>query len=201
LLAAARGDPETARRHFGEARRLFQQLAQVDAVASIDLSAAKTERDAGNSAEAKRLAGEAAAIYPDTPGNVFSFRGESLLARLAVDAGRLDEAARRLEALGTDAEHRPGVADRIAFLGARASLARAQRRFEEARLDLQTAIAAARSAWLKLDELDLRLELASTELDAGKREAAAAGARAVAEEAASLGFQGVESRARRLGLF
>jgi serine/threonine-protein kinase len=200
LLAAARGDTEAARRHFGEARRLFQQLGQVEAVSFIALSAAGLERDAGNAVEAARLASEAAATFPETPGNIFAFRGESLLARIAVDGGGIGEASHRLTALGKGAEHRPAVADRIGFLAARASLAVLERRFDAARRDLETAIVSAREAWLKLDELDLRLDLAAIELDAGNRAAATAAARAVAEEAAALGLQGLESRARRFAL-
>jgi serine/threonine-protein kinase len=200
LLAAARGDTETARRQFAEAGRLLQQLGHADVASFVELSAAILERDDGNPVEASRLAGEVAATFPGTPGDIFEFRGESLLARLAVDGGRLDEAGRRLAALGSGAEHRPGVVDRISFLAARASLSRAQRRFDAARRDLETAIAAARDSWLKLDELDLRLDLAETELDAGNREAAAGSARAVAEEAASVGLGSLEARARRLGL-
>jgi tetratricopeptide (TPR) repeat protein len=196
--AAARGEVETARRHFGEARRMLLQAGQNDPLASTALAAADLERAAGNPVEAARLADEAAAGFRNTPGNIYGFRAESQLARLAVDAGRTDEAERRLAELGADAEHRPAVFDRVAFLAARASLAQAQRRFDPARRDLETAIVAAREAWLKLDELELRLDLAEIELDDGNREAAVAAAGAVADEAAPLGLRGLESRARRL---
>ena len=197
--AAARGEIETARRHFGEGRRMLLQAGQSDPLASAALAAADLERAAGNPIEAARLADEAAASFRSTPGNIYAFRAESQLARLAVDAGRTDEAERRLVELGADAERRPAVFDRVAFLAARASLAQAQRRFDPARRDLETAIAAAREAWLKLDELELRLDLAEIELDDGNREGAVAAAGAVAEEAAPLGLRGLESRARQLG--
>ena len=196
--AAARGDLEAARRHFREARRLLVDTGQLDTVAFATLSAARAEREAGNVAESARLAEEAAASYRSSADNVFVFQAETLLARLAAEGARDDEAARRLEALGADAEHRLGVSDRVGFLAARAALARERDRFGEARRDLEIAITAAQGAWRKLDELELRLDLAQTDLDAGERSAAAAAARAVADEAARLGLAGVESRARRL---
>jgi tetratricopeptide (TPR) repeat protein len=196
--ATARGDVEAARRHFSEARRLLVDTGQLDTLAFATLSAARAEREAGNAVESARLAEEAAAPYRGGADNVFVFQAETLLARLAAEGGRDDEAARRLETLGADAERRLGMNDRIGFLAARAALARERDRLGEARRDLEIAIAAARGAWRKLDELELRLDLAQTDLDAGERSASAAAARAVAEEAARLGLAGVESRARRL---
>jgi serine/threonine-protein kinase len=196
--AAARGDAGSARRHLGDAHRLFDDSGEGDLAAEARLELASTERQADRHIEASRLAEQAAAPFRDDTENGFVFRAEVLLARIDVEQGRFADAERRLVQLGRGAETRPTVAERIAFLAARAELARARGRFDEARADLETAIAVAREAWRKLDELHLRLDLAETNLARGDRDRALAAARQVAEEASASGLGGLAARARRL---
>ena len=196
--AAARGEADAARRHLTDARRLFADSVEGDLAATAGLELAAAEREAGRPAEAAGLAEAATASFREDPENSFVFRAAVLLATIDAEQGRVAGAEHRLAGLGSGAATRPTVAERIAFLAARAELARARGRFAEARHDLEAAIADAREAWRKLDELDLRLDLAETELAAGDRAASAAAAGEVAGEAARLGLTGLESRAGRL---
>jgi hypothetical protein len=86
----------------------------------------------------------------------------------------------------------------MAFLRARAALARAERRFDDALRDLETARRSADEADRKLDSLGLRLDRAEIELEAGARQAALTGAREVQREAAAAGLGALATHARRL---
>src|ERR1044072_6471631 len=87
---------------------------------------------------------------------------------------------------------------RLQFLAARAALARAEERRNDARRDLRTAIDVARTAERKLDELDLRLQMVDLERSGANTALVTGVARAVAEEAASRGLEGLAARARTL---
>src|ERR1044072_640659 len=84
---------------------------------------------------------------------------------------------------------------RLQFLAARAALARAEERRNDARRDLRTAIDVARTAERKLDELDLRLQMVDLERSGANTALVTGVARVVAEEAASRGLEGLGGRA------
>jgi hypothetical protein len=84
------------------------------------------------------------------------------------------------------------------FLAARAELAKAEGRFDDARRDLAEAVAVARSSQRKVDELYLRFDQAALERAAGDAAKSRALALAVSAEAAALELGGVVSRVARL---
>ena len=84
------------------------------------------------------------------------------------------------------------------FLAARAELAKAEGRFDDARRDVAEAIVVAVTSQRKVDELYLRFDQAELERAAGDAAKSRALAAAVAEEAAAFELGGVATRAARL---
>jgi eukaryotic-like serine/threonine-protein kinase len=158
--AAARGDLDGAHPHLAEAWRLLRESGEGDSAAEVGLELAAVELAGGRRTEAARRAEETVAAFRGSGANQFVFRAETLLARIDAEAGRTAAARRRLDGLGADAERSPSVPLRLAFLGARAEVLRAEGRLSGARRDLETAIELARTSELKIDELRLRLTLA-----------------------------------------
>jgi predicted Ser/Thr protein kinase len=194
--AAARGDLASARRHLSEGSRLLVDNGDLDRASETDLAWAAVEHAAGDPAMALRLAdGAQARLGNRGAGLPVAFFNAALHASIDAESGRVAEARRRLAAWGDGSANSPSVKRRVAFLGARAALARAEGRFDDARRDLEAARAAADQADRKLDSLSLRLDLAELEARAGDREGAAA-ARTIAAEAAALGLNGLAARAR-----
>ena len=201
-VAAARGDLASARRHLSEGSRLLVDTGDLDRAGEIDLVWAAVEHAAGNPAVALRLAdGARARLGERGAGLPVGFFAAVLHARIDAESGRADDARRRLKALGEGLEHSPSVRRRLAFLGARVALARAEGRFDDARRDLESARDAAEQADRKLDFLSLRLELAELELGSarGGRQPALAAAESVRREAAARGLGALVARVRRLG--
>jgi serine/threonine-protein kinase len=196
--AAARGESAEARRRLAESWRILKEAGEEDVAAVAGLAAAAVELAAGRDADAARLAEQAIASYRDAGESDVLFAAETLLARVDARSGRVEEAKRRLAALGAGAERRPNVPLRLQFLAARAALADAEHRRVDARRDVEAAIALARTAERKLDELDLQLLLAGVRRDEGDEAAARAAAREVDAEASRLGLGGLAARARAL---
>jgi eukaryotic-like serine/threonine-protein kinase len=157
---AARGDLTGARRRLTEAWRLLRESGEGDSAAEAGLALAETELAGGHWAEAAQLAEAAVATFRKAGGNQLVFAADALLATAAARAGHLEEAERRLAALGPDAATRPIVAQRIAFLAARAELSHARGRLSEARRDLEAAITEARAAEWTVEAQRLHLRLA-----------------------------------------
>lgn len=122
----------------------------------------------------------------------------TVLARADAAAGRLPEARNSLASLGDATATSPSVARRIQFLAARAALARAEGRFDDARRDLLDGIAVAVSSQRKVDEFELRFDQAELEGAAGDVAKCRALAANLSAQAASLGLGGVAGRAARL---
>jgi serine/threonine-protein kinase len=195
--AAARDLLPAARRHFAAASRLVAENGDLDAAGEMDVEWAAAEHAAGNTARARALLDTALGrLQGGGAGTPAAFFGETLRARLDAESARPAEARRRLEALGEEAARSPSVGRRLAFLAARAALAASERRFADARRDLDGALEAARVAGRTTDSLTLRLERARVDGQAGDLAASASGARAVASEAAALGLAAIAERAR-----
>jgi len=181
---------------------LLVDTGDLDRAGEIDLVWAAVEHAAGNPVAALRLAdGARARLGERGAGLPVGFFAAVLHAKIDAESGRADEAGRGLKALAEGAEHSPSVRRRLAFLGARAALARAEGRFDDARRDLESARDAAEQADRKLDSLSLRLELAELELGSarGGRQPALAAAESVRREAAARGLGALVARVRRLG--
>ena len=163
----------------------------------IDLELSELERQAGNPAESARIVEAAIGPLRGRGERADLVVGEALLARIDAEGGRAAKARRRLAGLDPKLENSPSLRLRRAFRRARAALARAEGRFGDARADLDTAIAAARAAEDRLDELELRLERAGVDLAAGAADRAAEGS-AIEREATAVGFLGIAGRAARL---
>jgi serine/threonine protein kinase len=197
--AAARGDFPAARRHLAEGSRLLADNGNLDRASDADCAAAAVEHAAGDPAAALRLLDRAQArLANGGSAHPVGFFSATLRARIDAEAGRAAEAHRRLASLGEGTADSPSISRRLAFLGSRAGLARAERRFEEARRDLDSAMRLAQDAGRTLDSLALRLDLAELQLAAGARPSALAAAEDVLRESAPRGLGALAQRARHL---
>ena len=198
--AGARGELEEARRLFDIARRLFIENGDLDYASTVDGAHSRILERHGDSVAALAILEAAAARLSGSEEGAVAFLTTALRAQVEAEAGRSVEAAQRLATLGGSAASSPSLARRLAFLQARAAVAHAEGRDGAARADLAAAIAATQAAGWKLDELDLRLDLAALDVATGETPSAASAASAVASEAEGLGLRGVARRARALAL-
>jgi hypothetical protein len=158
-VAAAKGDIAAARRHLAEASRLLADNGNLDKAGEVDLAWAAAEHASGDAAAAVRILDGARARLAgagDDARHPFGFFAATLRARIDAEAGRITEARRGLAGLG-DAADSPSVPRRLAFLVARAALARAEHREGDARKDLAAARRTAQAANLQLDPREVRL--------------------------------------------
>lgn len=197
--SGARGETAAMRASFAAGRKLRVQNGDLDQVASGDAWQAQLELRAGHLAEARRLADLADRGLPAT-----AVDGEpAFLAaaiRACVDAreGKTAAARRGLDGLGDAAAASPSVGRRLAYLEARAALASAEGRPDDARRDLQAAIAAATAADRTAEALELGLDLAGLDSAAGAGIAGGAAPTAIAAAAEALGLRALATRARAL---
>jgi hypothetical protein len=146
-IAAARSDWPAARRHLDEAARLASDSGNLDIAAEARLVRAGAERSAGDLGAARRVAEATVEPFAAAREHRLWFEGEALLAWLDAREGHPAAARRRLALLdaaaGGDGARAPSLPLRLAYLRARAELARAEGRGEQAARDLETAVAAA----------------------------------------------------------
>ena len=197
-LAAEGGDLVAARRHLTEARRMLHESGDGDLEAEAGLALADAELAAGHLEDAARSAEGAVTAFRGQGSNQFVLQADALLAKVDARAGRLEASAKRLASLGPDPATLPLVPLRIEALAARAELALARGRWDEARRDLETALGAADAAQQKVAGLRLRLALVELDLRRGKATSAEEAASAIATDAEALGLDGIARRARRL---
>ncbi len=197
-IAAEGGDPAHAREQLAVARRLLVENGDLDQAAETDVVCASIERRSGAATEAGRLLDEAFGRMPGDASQIAAaFLGETLRVRIEVDLARVEAAATRLARLDAARASSPSVSFRLAYLAARAAVADAEGRRDDARSDLGAAVAVATAAGRTLEALDLRIALASLQprdggaLEAIEREASERGLVALAHRARS-----VASRAR-----
>ncbi|QQR73996.1 MAG: protein kinase [Holophagales bacterium] len=190
-LAAARGEIEPMRRGFADSLNVLDENGDLDNAVEIGAAHATAEWRAGSSSLARGAAEAVIRRYPEGAREVRAiYLARCLRLRTLADDGELEAASRELALLG-DGDSAPAPGRRIAFLLARAALARAEGRLPAARADLDSALAIATAAGRKLDELDVRLAqatLASAVAHAPLRE--------LAREADSLGLELWAQRAR-----
>lgn len=159
--AAARGDLPRARRELIEASRLLRENGQSDGASETDRMLAEVEFGAG------RLAA-AAAIANRVPGangssgaeSTSAFLASALLAGIEARSGKVAESRHRLTRLGDAAASSPSVSRRLGFLVARARLAQAEGRDQDARSDFESALASAEAAERNLRARAIARELA-----------------------------------------
>jgi len=159
-LADLGGDLAAARRHHGDARRLFEVEGDGDLVAHASLLAAESEAAAGEAVAAEALLAAHLAPFSAEAATLPMRQGELLRARLDARAGRIDAARRRIAAAGSSLEATASVAGRLALLRARAELAAAEGRTEAACADLDEAIRLAADTGRRRVELELAVERA-----------------------------------------
>jgi serine/threonine-protein kinase len=188
LAAAARGDTGTARALLAEGRRLQVEEGEPVLAAATDVDRALVELASGDRASAERLLADPA--IDSGRGSLAGALAELLRARLDAESGRVAEARHRLTSRGDSEATTPSLRLRLAFLRARAALAVAEGRGEEARRDWLAAAEAARAAGWLSEELPLRLDAASLDGANGTAERTR-----IAEEARKSGLSGVAQRA------
>ncbi len=195
-LAGERGQLAAARRLLAEASRLFATNGDPVASSEVDLLHANLERSSGDPAEARRLlAGIVGASTARE--SAFYASAEASLAALDAREGRVEEARRRLDALGPAVDASTSVRVRLALHAARAALARGEKRHAAARGELEAAVELTGAAALKLVELELRLDLAELAAASGDATAAESLRRGVEREATRLGLLRLVTLARR----
>ena len=158
--AAAQGDLAAARQKLTAARDLLVESGDLDFATGVDLELAAIEHDAGNPEAALQLLDSGLARLDAGTRHGVAFVAETLRARIAAEAGAVDDARQRLAALGDDPATSPSVSRRLSFLSARAALARAEGRVADARHDLEDALRVAEEGERALEARRLRGELA-----------------------------------------
>ncbi len=198
FASGARGETSAMRDSFATARQLKFQNGDLDQVASGDADEAQHELRAGNLVEARRAAVLADSRLPATASDGQpAFMAAAVRASIDAREGKAEAARRGLAGLGEGSARSPSVSRRLAYLEARAAIAKAEGRLVEAKSDLQTAIRAAAQANRRLPALDLGLDLA--ELDSAVVTGGGlAAAKSLAAEAEALGLRGLAARARAL---
>ena len=197
--ASLRGDVEQMRRQYELARRLLLENGDTDQAADVDASETLAEWRAGNPEIAARLAEQTLGRLPaEAKGSDPVLLASTILVRVDAAAGRHDAARSRLATLDSETASSPAVSRRMQYLGARAAIATAERRFDDARRDLELAVAAAVASGQKLEELYFRLDLARLTAQTDASEAIRLAA-AVAGEATALRLRGLAEAARAGG--
>ncbi|MDQ1347595.1 MAG: eukaryotic-like serine/threonine-protein kinase, partial [Acidobacteriota bacterium] len=198
-IARALGESAEALERFATARRLLSGAGAGDQIVELDLQEADLRAAEGDLASARALLHATVAPLRGRGDRLALLLGEAQLARLDVREADFAGATRRLERLWGAGEKSPVVKLRIALLGARAELAVATGRPDEARRDLEAARSLAEAAGRKATALERRLDLAAVELAAGNREQALRASAAVERAAHAAGWIAIRGRARSLG--
>ncbi|MEO7795376.1 MAG: protein kinase [Thermoanaerobaculia bacterium] len=197
-IAWLRGDLPAARRSLEQAERLHVADGDLDIAGEVAVRRAEEEHREGADATAERVLTDALARLEGAGEGTTAFVAETLRVRIAAEAGRLDEAQRRLLRLDPAYATSPSLTRRIAFLAARGTLAASLGRPEEARSDLRMAIQFAENGGRAVAALELRLDLAAIEHHA-ESSLTVAFAHEVESAALSLGLPQLAKRARRIG--
>jgi serine/threonine-protein kinase len=159
--AAARGDLPLARQHLGAARDLLVASGDQDMAAQAELALAVIEHDAGNPAAALLLLDAAVARLDAGAAHGAAFLAETLRARISAESGQALEARRRLVSLGDENARSPSISRRLAFLAARAAVARAEGNIEAAQNDLEAALRLAHESGRAAEAERLERDLSS----------------------------------------
>lgn len=196
-LLLLRGDDAEAAVRLGESLRMAREAGAEDGVSELQLALAEGLLAAGDLAAARTAAASVAEPLRARGERVELFQADALLARIDALAGDTSGAQTRLSSLEAVAREAQNVDLRGAYLVARATLATASGRTEEARLPLAEAqrLAAASGRWPRAAELGL--ELAELDIRSGQRDAGLAAVRAIAAQAKAAGWHGLAERARR----
>jgi len=186
------GNFEVARSRFAEARRIYLAAGDGDLAANSDLSWAAGELGVGDTAAAAKILDQALVGLAEPSATPYGYFTETLRVRIAASRGDLAAARRHLETLGENAASSPSLPRRIAYLRARAAVADREQRHSDARRDRSAAIELARQGRWRIEELELRIELATRH---GER---SADLTAIGEEAEAAGLVSIARQARLL---
>ena len=154
---------------FPAAHRLLVASADSDATSELDGVWAEALLAMGQPDEALQVLARAAHDRPAPADSPAAFFAAALRARVAAGRGDLATARAALAELGAGAAESPSLERRLSALAARASVAAAEGRVDAARADLRAAVAVAQRLDSKVDELQLRLELATMAASAAER--------------------------------
>lgn len=191
--AALAGDLAAARTGFAEAGRLLRPAGELLLAEMSDVAWAEAELRAGDTAAALAVLDGLTEAAAAGPRDTTAFLAATLRVRIDAESDRLPAARTALASLEAAAADSPSVKRRLALHQARAAVAAREGRLDEARTELDGALALARAAGRRVVELDLEIERS---LLAG--EGAAAALLAVALEAESSGLGAAAAQARRL---
>ncbi len=196
-IAWLRGDLASGRRHLEQSERMHVADGDLDLAGEVALERATAEYREGATGAADRILTEALARLEGAAGSTTALVADTLRVRIEAPSGRLAEARARLERLGEANATSPSLTRRLAYLGARATLAASMGRLTEARSDIPVAVANAESGGRLVEALELRLDLAEIERRAGSGMAATL-AQVVEGEANRRALPHLAERARRL---
>jgi serine/threonine protein kinase len=192
------GDAAMALARLSEARRIHIDDGDLDLASAVDVELAEIALTEKRPADATELLEAALRRIEGGADSTTALLADALRVRVAVGAGRTDEARRFLAAIGDAAATSPSLSRRLAFLRSRAALAGREGRAEDARRDLLTAIDSAQSGDRTVAALELRLDLLSLERETGDPDLAGL-AKELESDATRLGLRGIAARARRTG--
>lgn len=197
-VARTRGEAAEALEHFATARRLLAGAGAGDEILDLDLQEADLRLAEGDLAAARALLHATVAPLRGHGDRLALVLGEIQLLRLDVREADVEGAARRLERLWGSGEESPAVGVRIALLSARAEIAAATRRPDEALRDFAAARSLAEAAGREATALELRLDLAALNLAGSDRLPVRRELAEIERTAQATGWLAIASRARQL---
>ena len=198
LLALLRGESAAGLARLEECRRMLREAGAEDGLAELDLVIAETHLDAGDLDAARILADAVAAPLRARGERIELHLAEALLARTDALAGDTAAAAVRLSALAPIVRGTKVVRLRIAALRAEAAVSRAAGRPDAALELLGRAMREAAASGRRGLAAELRLELATLDLEAGEGSAALAEVHAIEDAAKDAGWLALAERARQV---
>ncbi|MEO8196024.1 MAG: serine/threonine-protein kinase [Thermoanaerobaculia bacterium] len=197
-LALLRGESAAGFSRLEECRRMLREAGAEDGLAELDLVVAEARLDVGDLAAARARAVAVAAPLRARGERIELRLAEALLARTDALAGDTAAAAARLLELAPIVGGTKVVRLRLAALRAEAAVSRAAGRPDAARELLGTAMREAATSGRRRLAAELRLDLATLDLEAGKGGAALAEVQAIERAARNAGWLALAGRARQL---
>ncbi len=176
---------------------MLREAGAEDGLAELDLVIGEARLEAGDFAAARARADAVAAPLRARGERIELHLAEALLARTDALAGDTAAAAVRLAALAPIVEGTKVVRLRIAALRAEAAVSRAAGRPDAARETLGRAMREATASGRRGLAAELRLDLATLDLETGRRRAALAELHAIEAAAKESGWLALAERARR----
>ena len=195
-LALVRGESAAGIARLEECRRMLREAGAEDGLAELDLTIAEARLAAGDFASARALADAVAAPLRARGERIELYLADALLARSDALSGDTAAALARLAELAPVVVGTKVVRLRIAVLRAGAAERRAAGRPDAAREPLGKAIREATASGRRELAAELRLDLATVDLETGEGSAALAEVQAIEATAKDAGWLALAARAR-----